>query len=326
VLNLAGVEVPRHMQGRPFLGPALPPEREYVFGARCRIDERYDIIRTARDGRYRYIRNYEPWKPYYQWVSYAERTPTMKDLRRLHAEGRLRPEAERFMASSKPVEELYDTEADPHEVRNLAGDVRLRGVLERLRRAHVEWMLRTRDTGLIPEPLLDERGAELGSRYAVLHRPGGEEYLRRLVELASAAGSPSPGDRRSLLAAVRNDDAVFRYWGATGLGLLGRADRSLAPLVKGLIGDPSPVVRVAAARALCMMDFELEETALPALAKELTGRSSWTQVLAANVIDDLGRRARPIADALRRAAKGSANRYAKRVVEHTLDVLKGSGP
>ncbi|HCR31691.1 MAG TPA: sulfatase, partial [Opitutae bacterium] len=45
VLNLAGIGVPDHVQGRPFLGHHTPAPRDYVFGARDRMDERYDIIR-----------------------------------------------------------------------------------------------------------------------------------------------------------------------------------------------------------------------------------------------------------------------------------------
>ena len=59
VLNLAGAGLPDHMQGQPFLGTDLGAEREFVYGARDRMDERYDIIRMVRGKRYRYIRNYE---------------------------------------------------------------------------------------------------------------------------------------------------------------------------------------------------------------------------------------------------------------------------
>jgi uncharacterized sulfatase len=49
VLNLAGLDVPEHMQARAFLGPNLSPERKYIFGARQRIDENYDMVRSVRD-------------------------------------------------------------------------------------------------------------------------------------------------------------------------------------------------------------------------------------------------------------------------------------
>jgi len=103
VMNLAGVEIPEYMQGRPFVGPNPPAPREYIFGARDRMDERYDIIRSVRDKRYRYIRNYEPLKTYYQYMNTPEKGATMKEIRRVHAEENLPPAAKLFMAERKPV-------------------------------------------------------------------------------------------------------------------------------------------------------------------------------------------------------------------------------
>ena len=81
VMNLAGLKIPEYMQGRPFLGSSLPEPREYIFGARDRMDGRYDIIRSVRDKRYRYIRNYEPLKAYYQYMNTPEKGATMKEIR-----------------------------------------------------------------------------------------------------------------------------------------------------------------------------------------------------------------------------------------------------
>src|SRR5690606_21474312 len=43
MLSLAGVAVPVHMQGQPFLGAAVQ-EREYIYATRDRYDESYDRI------------------------------------------------------------------------------------------------------------------------------------------------------------------------------------------------------------------------------------------------------------------------------------------
>ena len=75
VLNLAGVSLPGYMQGKAFLGKTLEPARNYVYGARDRMDERYDIIRMARDHCYKYIRNYEPLKTFYQYMNTPEKGP-----------------------------------------------------------------------------------------------------------------------------------------------------------------------------------------------------------------------------------------------------------
>lgn len=52
----------------------------------------------------------------------------------------------------RPPEELYDLQADPHEVENLANDSNHRGILDRLRGALDDWIDRTGDRGLEDEP------------------------------------------------------------------------------------------------------------------------------------------------------------------------------
>ncbi len=89
VLSLAGVEVPKHMQGRPFLGEQKAEPRDYVFAARDRMDETYDIIRAVRDKQYKYIRNFKACRPYAQYIDYMEKMPTMQEMRRLNKLGKL---------------------------------------------------------------------------------------------------------------------------------------------------------------------------------------------------------------------------------------------
>ena len=97
VLNLAGVAVPSHMQGLAFLGPKTPSPRDYVYGARDRMDERYDIIRAVRDRRFKYIRNYEPFKTYYQYMNTPEKGRLMREIRRVEALSDISPGVARFL-------------------------------------------------------------------------------------------------------------------------------------------------------------------------------------------------------------------------------------
>jgi len=156
MLSLAGVPIPEHMQGQAFLGREERPPRTYVYGARDRMDETYDLIRAVRDKRFRYLRNYMPYVSYAQEIEYMDLMPMAQDLRRLHREGQLDEAQARWFAPRKPLEELYDVDADPHEVNNLAEAPAYREDLLRLRRAHETWMADTGDVGLIPEPIYDE--------------------------------------------------------------------------------------------------------------------------------------------------------------------------
>ena len=91
ILSLAGVPVPKHMQGRPFWGDQKAPARDFVFAARDRMDERVDHVRAVRDRRFKYIRNYRPDLPRYQDINYRRQMAAMKDILRLRDEGKLDP-------------------------------------------------------------------------------------------------------------------------------------------------------------------------------------------------------------------------------------------
>jgi arylsulfatase A-like enzyme len=106
----------------------------------------------VRDGRWKLIRNFEPERPYLQRMAYAEVTnPSYNRMRELFAEGKLNANQAKFMASSRPAEELYDLQSDPYELHNLAGDAAQRATLERLRARLDAWIAETHDQGAIPE-------------------------------------------------------------------------------------------------------------------------------------------------------------------------------
>lgn len=150
-LALAGLPIPAAMQARNVLDREYRP-REYVFAARDRADETVDRIRSARSAQFKYIRNFYPDRPYLQPNRYKDEKAIVQAMRRLHAEGRLNRDQALIMAESRPREELYDLQSDPHELRNLASDPTHAGALARHRAALEDWMRRTDDRGRTPEP------------------------------------------------------------------------------------------------------------------------------------------------------------------------------
>jgi N-sulfoglucosamine sulfohydrolase len=159
VLALAGVEVPTHLQGRVLLGPkaAAAAAPAYVFAARDRMDIEYDMMRSARDTRFLYIRNFSPELPYAGHIVYRNQSAIMQEWLRLQAEGTLTGAPALWMRTSRPAEELYDVRADPHQVHDLAANPAHRATLARMRTAVAEWMSRIDDQGLINEPELIQR-------------------------------------------------------------------------------------------------------------------------------------------------------------------------
>ena len=193
MLNLAGLPIPDYMQGRAFLGPDLGPQREHLFLHRDRMDERYDLIRSIRTKRYKYIRNFMPWRTYAQWTTYGEANPVMKEWRRLHAEKELTPAQAAFFSPMKPIEELYDLAADPHETNNLLATSEDHETIRAdLAKRLQEEMRSTRDLGLVPEAVLqrDRETAELP--YNRFRDESGADRYDSLLRYAQAASKAMP--------------------------------------------------------------------------------------------------------------------------------------
>ncbi|WP_242618602.1 sulfatase-like hydrolase/transferase [Alteromonas sp. KUL49] len=145
-LGMAGIDAPPHMHGQDFL--AIDTEkREYIHAAADRFDGFTDVIRAVKNERFKYIRNYRPEQGYYLPVVYRERIPTMQALLRLRDSNGLTPEQAQWFRTSKPVEELFDTHNDPHELVNLAGEERYQDELRQLRLEMDRWLA---DIGDVP--------------------------------------------------------------------------------------------------------------------------------------------------------------------------------
>jgi N-sulfoglucosamine sulfohydrolase len=174
MLALAGAPQPAKMQGQVFLTDRCAPDRQYVFGYRDRCDMTVMRIRTVRDDHYRYIRNFTPWVPFLAYNEYKQKQyPVWNLLAALHAQGKLTPVQEFLCQPTMPEEELYDLDADPWEIDNLAKSdksehraelAKLRGVLEK-------WIGDTDDQGQRMETL-DELKAVPGFVPARDWRPG----------------------------------------------------------------------------------------------------------------------------------------------------------
>ena len=153
ILSLAGIEPPSYVDGRAFLGKYMSPDkRDYIHAAGDRFDAKYDMIRAVRDHRFKYLKNFQPEKGYYLPVSYREQMPVMQELLRMRDAGELNEIQAQWFRDSKPTEELFDTENDPHELNNLAENPEYAEKLAELRQECNRWMEEIDDKGLMPEP------------------------------------------------------------------------------------------------------------------------------------------------------------------------------
>ncbi|WP_210508350.1 sulfatase-like hydrolase/transferase [Naasia sp. SYSU D00057] len=234
MLAALDLPVPEHMHGAPLFGSdgGFRSPNIYAFGARERMDEQEDSVRTVRDARYRYIRNLHPDRSELQHNEYADHLDTWKEFRRLAFEeagqlargerpNRLTDLQRAIVAPAKPAEELYDIESDPHETVNLAGDPALAGKLGELRAALDEWTEHYGDLGLLPERELIEtwrpggRTAETAAPELLLE--DGRVAATCATEGASLAWTTDPpreaaGGPPSWTAALGLPDTGGRRW------------------------------------------------------------------------------------------------------------------
>uniref|UniRef100_UPI003217283C sulfatase-like hydrolase/transferase n=1 Tax=uncultured Draconibacterium sp. TaxID=1573823 RepID=UPI003217283C len=281
LLSIAGVDIPDYLQGHAFLGKQKTDNPEYAFMFRGRMDERYDMCRAVRDQQYRYIRNYMPYRIYGQRLEYLFRAPSIRSWKEAYENGKCN-EAQSVFWQTKPVEELYDTENDPWEVNNLASDPNYKDVLVRMRTANKNWGIRINDTGFIPEADLINRAGEM-PMYDYMRT--GKIDLPEIMEAAEMATLGKTENIDKLKTYLKSDESAVRYWGVSGLLILGNKSKSAIQELKTATSDESANVVSVAAEALYNLDEK--EIAKKALLSVLKNPNEFARCHALNVIDCL---------------------------------------
>jgi arylsulfatase A-like enzyme len=240
-LTIAGAPVPEGLQGQTLLGADTSP-RQYAFGARDRMGERYDLSRSARSARYRYIRNYTPWRPLGQYVAYEWLGAHYQDYETAHLAGTLTDVQEQFWRP-KAFEEFYDVTSDPDQTANLIADPAHAEMIEQHRSALDAHLRTIRDTGFIPE----HNAAETWEA----SQDDAQYPFEAVFELAAKAASRNPGHGPAFVEILANPSAVMRHWAAKGLLNL---TASGLPVPDGMEAtfarESDPQVRIPLAEAL----------------------------------------------------------------------------
>ncbi len=319
VLNLAGIQIPKHMQGRPFLGSSLSQERQYIFGARQRIDELFDMVRSVRDKRYRYIRNFVPFVPYLPYLQYAEKCNTMKAMRELYAKSQLNEIQAHWMTDRRPAEELYDLEKDPWEIRNLAENPKYADVKKRLRKTLEDWMVQTRDTGLIPEPEMIRLARKYGGESLIFQQTAGKQRIEKLLKLAVIASQPEVKHRDLIVKAVDDSDPVARYWAVLAMRATFFNSQKDMELLYKAGQDENPCVSIAAAWSLALRGEGNRAVAI--LEGELKKTDQLDEVLwfALAVLDLLGPESRSALETVTTLFKRKKSKYIGRIGKRFIE-------
>ena len=289
VLSMAGVPVPEHMEGQVVIGAKKPEKRKYVYGARSRADDVYDMARSISNGRYIYIRHFMPQLPYVQKaLIFGDKKTSYEELNQLHENGNLEHPAAGWY-TSKPVEELYDLKNDPYELRNLAGDPSVAEIKLTLEQELKEWIVKHHDTGLMHEAdmmILSKETTPYEYAHSNVYDPAA------ILDAALEVGNPEP-QADVLEKNLKSNIGAVRFWTVMAIQENEKlADRFQLSLEKAL-ADPSPSVALAAAETLCNMNQTTK--VYPVIEKYLQMKEEpWVVLQAAMVARRLGEKASPL--------------------------------
>lgn len=303
VLSIAGIKPPTWMEGHAFAGPHQTAPQPYLFGARGRMDERVDCVRSVTDGRYVYLRNFHPHVSQAQKVTYQFETPTTAVWHKLYADGKTTPAQSLFWRTPKAPEELYDLQSDRDEVKNLATSTSTehRAVLEILRAAVRDQAARTRDIAFLPEGEIHTR-AQGSSPYDIA-RDDAKYPFAKIYAAADVASRLDPSAVPTLEKFITDSDSAIRYWGALGFLMRGKdgVDRGSASLRKAL-NDTSPFVRIVAAEALAAHGADADLAPALAALRELAPMEKngvFVTMAALSAIEALGPKAASLHELVR---------------------------
>ena len=281
LLSIVGIPIPEYLQGNAFMGDQKTPDPEYAYMFRDRMDERYDMSRSVRDKKFRYIRNYMPFRPHGQHLEYLWLAPSIRSWEAAYKNGECNEIQSRFWLP-KTAEELYDSENDPWEVNNLADDPAYADVLQRMQNECTQWILRVRDAAFIPEA---DRTARAAGQplYDYFRNP--DLPFHEIVEAANLASAANATDLETLKGFLRHSDSAIRYWGATGMLILKEDARSAIPELSVALNDNSTNVVAVAAETLYNLGESSE--ALKALGRIIAEPNEMAQCHALNVIANI---------------------------------------
>lgn len=208
VVSLTGGTPPPYMSDISLLGRAHDMKCDLVFSFRDRMDERLDTVRSVRSARYRYTRNYTPQRPLIQHQAFAWMAAGWQSFEQARIDGRLSPEQERLWQVKAPVE-LYDVQADPHEMHNLAGSAEFATVENELAQRLRQYTLRIVDNGFLPEGS-PTQGIE-ASRSPACYPLG------RILDVADLGLRSDETTVADLVDALADVNPTARRWAAIGL-------------------------------------------------------------------------------------------------------------
>lgn len=316
VMSFTGIRIPEYMQGKAFDGSYQQAIRQYIYTALDRIAHQYDIRRAVRDARFRYVRNFYPELPRYRHFNYRMNIGLMQDLLQKKQLGQLNQVQSLWFQETKPPEEFYDVQADPHEINNLIDDPKYTNEISRLRQELALQMVASKDVGLIPEPMIfllqDSFQMPI---YSVVRKH--QLPMEKIYDFATMTINTT-GELSTLANHLNDTLPVIRYWAANKLGNLGDEAKIYREQLMNCLKDKFPSVRIAAAYALHQQGQT--DMAVQALIAELEADEITATMLAAFQLSRIGSPARQAVPALQELMQGHS--YQQQAAENAIKAIQ----
>jgi len=252
-INLAGLKIPEHFDGAPFLGVNTSAQQvaqsDESISYADRFDEKIDLIRSLRKGQYLYNRNYQPHLPHGAQNQYRYRQLAYRDWREQYQLGKLNPQQAQFF-EPKPLEELYDVEKDPHQVHNLALDPQYQHILKPLRVSLQRQLKAMPDLGFYPESYLFSHAFSAPITFSKQHK----QNIEKLITIADLALQPFEQVQQHLAKYLVSTDVMEQFWAIKTAMTFKAQAKVFSAKIKTLINAKNPYVKFAAAEYLAQVE------------------------------------------------------------------------
>ncbi|NGM63093.1 sulfatase [Sphingobacterium sp. SGG-5] len=215
LINLVGGEVPEYMKGRILLGSERSKPAAFLELSSDRSGNGIDMVRTIVDGRYLYSRNYMPFMPEVRYIRYMEIGKIKKIMRHDFAADKLTGIQKQIFAP-RPAEFLFDIQADPWELENLAYNSDYDAIMKTMRTRLDSCVIQSRDVMFLPEYELAAIADNHTNAYQ--YRLDLDKYpLKEIYAAASLSGKRGNEIAEQQVKLLRSDNKIVRYWAALGL-------------------------------------------------------------------------------------------------------------
>ena len=267
VLSLAGIKIPEGIDGTPFMGKGLKKsqieKQDTTFGYADRFDEKYDLVRSVRRGKYKYIRNYQPFNLDGLYNYYRYKMLAYKEWYKLYQEKKLNKIQSRFFNAKSP-EALYDIEKDPHEINNLAQNDQYKETLINLRETLNNHVVSQADLSFFPEPYFLENGLEDALGFGQENK----NLIKEIVTTADLSLQPYNEVSAKIKDALNNTNPWIRYWGLITCSSFRLEAKEHLNKIKSIFeNDSENLVKIRAAEYLLLNDLKIDASKINDLLK-----------------------------------------------------------